>query len=40
MFRLSYFNAAWTWTMRDGDLIDAGTLIQHSANGMGFVNLI
>lgn len=26
--------------MRDGDLIDAGPLVQRSVNAMGFVNLI
>lgn len=39
MLRLSYFNAAWTWKMRGG-LIDADPLVQHSANALGFVNLI
>lgn len=39
MFRLSYFNAAWTWKMR-GDLIDADPLVQHAANAVGFVHLI
>ncbi len=40
MFHLSYFNDAWTWTMRGCDLIDAELLVQLSANAMCFVNLI
>lgn len=40
MFHLSYFNAAWMWTMRGADLIDVGSLIQRPVNATGFVNLI
>lgn len=40
MFHLSYFNAAWMWTMRGADLIDVGSLIQRPVNATGFVSLI